>query len=324
MKLKIKIFALFAAAGVAFSAAGQDENRDIIPAGKEVVYIKGVRFTDALLSRWISEYGRENPGISFSITEDEGDGNTVRIVPYNAALEDDNLAAEGRRVAFGRYAVLPVAGEKSTVIDALGKKRLNGKRLRDLFFEKDILSGNDGGDKKDRIEATVYSGSGDYSVSNVFASHFGFEAKNLRGKRIAGDDIYLNHAVKKDAGGVSFNSLNYVFNIDSREINEGIALLPLDIKKEYEERFYGNNLDEVIGLLESRNIDIIPVNSLVFVLPDNAGAATVRFVEWALKRGQDYINAFGFLRLDTKAVAHEQRKISELGTKLLASKHDFY
>jgi hypothetical protein len=126
--------------------------------------------------------------------------------------------------------------------------------------------------------------------------------------------------VKKDIKGVSFNNLNYIFDIKSRHLNDGIVLLPLDVKKEYAEVLDLQNLDETIALLENKNIDLIPVEELTFVLPEEVNPATLQFLEWALSQGQDYIHSFGFLRLDTKTLAQQRKHISELGTKLLANK----
>jgi ABC-type phosphate transport system substrate-binding protein len=166
----------------------------------------------------------------------------------------------------------------------------------------------------------VYSGNNPYSVSHSFAGHFGYETGSLKGKKIAGDDIYLNNAVKKDVKGISFNNLNYIFNIESRQLNEGISLLPLDIKKEYAEVLNAQNLDETITLLENKNIDLIPVEELAFVLPGKVNPATIQFLEWALSEGQDYIHSFGFLRLDAKTLAQQRKDISALETKLLVNK----
>ncbi|MDR0540674.1 MAG: hypothetical protein LBH19_00515, partial [Dysgonamonadaceae bacterium] len=164
----------------------------------------------------------------------------------------------------------------------------------------------------------VYSGNSSYSVSHSFAGHFGYEVSRLKGKKIAGDDIYLNNAVKKDLKGVSFNNLNYIFDLKSRRLNDGVALLPLDLKKEYAEVLDAQNLDETIALLENREIDLIPVEELAFVLPEKVNPTVIKFLEWALSEGQDYIHSFGFLRLDTKTIAQQQKKLSTLETNLMA------
>jgi ABC-type phosphate transport system substrate-binding protein len=309
---RLSFVLLIAAAG---SAASQTATSVAGPAGQDVVYIKGIRFADQLLEKWVAEYSRAHPGASVAIASGEAAGQAIEALPATGNVDGGGSG----RIVFGRFAVLPIAGKDNVLPDELKKKKLNGKRIKELFFEKDLLA-DEGSEAKDKYAATVYSGNGSYSVSHSFAEHFGYEASSLKGKKIAGDDIYLNAAVKKDGSGVSFNNLNYIFNLESRRLNDGIVLLPLDVKKEYAEALGALNLDATIALLENNNIDLIPVEELAFVLPENVSQAALRFLEWALLEGQDYINRFGFLRLDTKTIARQQQKISALGEKLLANK----
>jgi ABC-type phosphate transport system substrate-binding protein len=319
MNRKVKIASLILLIAISGSVNAQTTGATANPAQQEVVYIKGVRFVDALLEKWITEYSKTHPGVSLSIADKDAHELSIEVIP--SGIRDDNaLQAPATTVSFGKYAVLPIAGKDNALPDELKKKKLNEKRIRELFFEKDFLAEDSEPDKKEKYDATVYSSNGSYSVSHSFAGHFGYEASSLKGKKIAGDDIYLNNAVKKDVKGVSFNNLNYIFNLESRQLNDGLTLLPLDVKKEYAEVLNVQNLDETIALLENKNIDLIPVEELSFVLPGKVNPATLQFLEWALSEGQDYINPFGFLRLDTKTIAQQQKKISALEIKQLANK----
>jgi hypothetical protein len=290
------------------------------PERQGVVYVKGARFVDALLERWVAEYAREYPEAALRVGEATEVESLIVVAPLGKP-NDSTLLAESTVIPFGRYAILPIAGENHVLLDEWRKTKLNEKRLKELYFEKDMLAGDGDPEGKARYEgATIYSGNGSGSVSHPFAGHFGYGTGRLRGKRIAGDDIHLNSAVRRDERGVSFNLLNYVFDIESRKLNEGIALLPLDLRKEDAEVLSRPDLDETIALLESREIRLIPVEELVFVLPETVNPATLHFLAWALSKGQDYIHSFGFLRLDGKTIAREQRQLSELGTRLLAEK----
>jgi ABC-type phosphate transport system substrate-binding protein len=288
--------------------------------GQEAVYIKGEKFTEPLLEKWVSEYTKKYPD-ALSVAGKEVGAYSVEVSPFGKQQEDDVVETGKTIIHFGRYAVLPIAGKGNVLLSELGKKKLNGKRLKALFFEKDYLSGEEEENEKGKLaEATVYSNHNFHSVTHSFAAHFGYEASNLKGKRIAGDDIYLNSAVTRDATGFSFNNLNYIYNIETRQLQEGLVLIPLDVKKEEAEVLNSQNLDGTIALLESKAIDLIPVEDLVFVLPEKTDAATLRFVKWALSEGQEYIHTFGFLRLDSKTLAQEQKQLSALETHFLANK----
>jgi ABC-type phosphate transport system substrate-binding protein len=298
---------------VSAQATGEAESA----ARSTVVHIKGLRFTDGLLNKWVSEYGKQHPDLLPVVAGTEGNAHSIEVAPASVRATDA-AAARATVVSFSRYAVLPFAGRGNALLEALNKKKLNEKRLKELFFEGDALDDDFDPDKKDRYDAVIYSGNGSRSAAHSFAGHFGYEAGRLKGKKVAGDDIYLNSAVRKDAKGVSFNPLNYVFDLESRQLNEGIGLLPLDVKKEYTAHL--QNLDETITLLESKEIDLVPVDELAFVLPEKVSAEMLRFVAWALSDGQQYVHAFGFLQLDEKALDRQKRQLERLETNYLAEK----
>jgi hypothetical protein len=319
MKRQVKRLGLGLASLVALGLGGgwaSVQAQDV--AGQETVRIKGVRFAESLLERWVAEYAKVHPEASLTVAEKSGEEYTLEVVPFG---KDESEVAGKRAILFGRYAVLPIAGKDNVLLGEVQKKKLNGKRLKSLFFERDYLSEEEEAPEKGKLAAaTVYSSNGSRSVSHVFAAHFGYEVSSLKGKKIAGDDIYLNSAVTRDATGFSFNSLSYVFDIETRQLREGLALLPLDVKKDEAEVLFGQDLDGVITLLEERHIDLIPVDGLAFVLPEHTDAATLRFVKWALTDGQEYIHPYGFLRPETKQLAQAQKELSALETDFLANK----
>lgn len=319
MNRKLEKLGLIVLVALSGSVNAQTASEAVHAGQQEVVYIKGLGFVNALLEKWISEYSKEHPDAALSIAGKDVDKHSIEVVPFGKQ-NGDTLQTQTATISFGKYAVLPITGKNNTLPEELKKKKVNGKRLKELFFEKDLLEDDDEPDTKKKYDLTVYSGNHSHSVSHSFAGHFGYDASNLKGKKIAGDDIYLNNAVGKDVKGVSFNSLNYVFNIKSRQLNDGIALLPLDVKKEYAEIFNLQNLDETIKLLESKEINLIPVEELTFVLKGNVNAETLHFLEWTLSKGQDYIHSFGLLQLDTKTLAQQRKQISVLETRLLANK----
>ncbi|MDR1156644.1 MAG: hypothetical protein LBL04_18220 [Bacteroidales bacterium] len=316
MNRKVKTLSLIVLIAISSSVNARTTTATGRSARQNTVYIKGAGFTDALLKKWIAEYSKTHPGVSLSIAGKDAHEPSLEVAL--SGIRDDN-ALQATTVSFGKYAVLPIAGKDNALPDELKKKKLNEKRIRELFFEKDVLAEDYEPDRKEKYDVTVYSGNSPSSVSRSFAGHFGYEASSLKGRKIAGDDIYLNSAVKKDVKGISFNNLNYIFNIESRQLNDGIALLPLDVKKEYAEILNVQNLDETIALLENKHIDLIPVEELTFVLPEDVNPATLHFLEWALSEGQDYMHSFGFLQLDAPTIARQQKKISALETKLFVA-----
>jgi ABC-type phosphate transport system substrate-binding protein len=284
---------------------------------QEVVYIKSVKFVTPLLKQWISEYSKINPGVRIAIAEKESDVENVDIQLLVSDTQKDDLFANPFYSAVGKYAILPIAGKDNVLLNDLQKKKLNAKRLKELFFEKDLLSDDYSPEKeKEKYNVVIYSGNNASSVSNAFAFHFGHEPSSLKGKKISGDDIFLVNAIQKDNSGVSINNLSYIYDTNSRQVKPGIAILPLDLKKEYAEVLEGSDLDRLIGLLESKSIDLIPVEEISFVTPGNVNPAVKNFLRWVLSEGQTFNHRFGFLTLDEKTLTQQKEQIE---TRLLTA-----
>ncbi|MDR1499442.1 MAG: hypothetical protein LBI58_00490, partial [Tannerellaceae bacterium] len=258
-----------------------------------VIYVSAPKFATPLIEKWISEYSSANPSARIAVSAGREAGNTIVLT----ASTDEGDVSD----AVGRYAVLPVAHRDNTSLDALRKKRLNAGRIAEIFFEQDILADDRKADGAYNV--TVYTASGASPLPAAVAGHFGHEASELRGKKIAGDDIYLINAISRDKTGVCFNSLSYIYDTTSRRIKEDISVLPLDISKEHSRVISTGGLDEVIALLETTTIDLIPIRPLTFTIPANAPSAARHFIQWILTEGQSFNHHYGFLSASSPAPA---------------------
>jgi ABC-type phosphate transport system substrate-binding protein len=258
--------------------------------------IRSAKFVTPLLQKWVDEYSKAHPRMRIQIVDNKDNGADINISVSNDA-ENRNA------YTVGRYAILPVAGKDNRLLADLQKKKLNGKRLKELYFEQDIFDEDYEQEKENKYNVTVYAGNKQQSVTVAFAEYFGYEAKALKGKKIAGDDIYLIHAIQKDNSGISFNNLNYIFDLRSRRLKDEISLLPLDLKKEYTEILSESNLDKTIELLERKKFDLIPVEELTFEVSNADNPEIQQFLQWILTEGQSYNHEFGFLNVENKNLA---------------------
>ena len=191
--------------------------------------------------------------------------------------------------------MLPITARSSEAARLLEGKHLNAKKLKQLFFLDDEFEEDT---KKNKAFQTIiiYSGSNASSVATPFAHNFGQQSSSFRGKRIAGDDLYLNTAIAKDPLGVTFNALSNVFDLQSRHLKSGLSLVGLDLKKDLANRvwhrknqlFQGNNISFVAcskwleglsrksALLRGQEITNIPntIDTHVFCRKDKQEART--------------------------------------------------
>ena len=239
--------------------------------------IKVPRFARPLVEKWIKEYAKTQPGVEFQIAK--GQGNT----DLNVVLEDKDFS---QIVYFGETAVLPITARSSEAARLLEGKHLNNKKLKQLFFLNDDFD-EDVKKNKTFETITIYSGSNATSVASSFAHNFGEESSSFRGKRISGDDLFLNTALAKDPLGVSFNALPNIFDLESRHIKDNLSLVSFSDN---------GTLDDLLTALENSKVSEVAIEK-VGISVNNADDEVNKFLDWVLAQGTKYNHEFGLLNL---------------------------
>ena len=262
-----------------------------------VRYVKAPRFARPLVEKWISEYAKTQPGIEFQIAKGHQNQDNIDLnIVFD--YQDNNTQDFSHTVVyFGEFAVLPVTASGSEAAKVLEGKHLNSKKLKQLYFFNDDFEEET--NKNVQFEKlVVYSGSNATSVASSFARNFGVENSNFRGRRISGDDLFLNTALKKDPLGVSFNALPNIFDLQSRHLKSDLTIIGLDVKKRIKDSFSDDaTLDELIATLEKDKVQEVAVEK-IGVSFDPTDDAVNQFLLWVLTTGTKYNHEFGLLNLD--------------------------
>lgn len=279
-----------------------------------VRYVKVPRFARPLVERWITEYAKTQPGVEFQIAK--GNQNNIDL---NVVFDNQDSKVEDFShtiIYFGEFAILPITASGSEAAKVLEGKHLNSKKLKQLYFLNDDFE-EDVKKNKQFEKLVIYSGSNATSVASSFAHNFGEESSNFRGKRISGDDLFLNTALAKDPLGVSFNALPNIFDLQSRHIKSDLTLIGIDVKKNLEDSFSDKaTLDEVIDILENGKVQEVAVEK-IGVSYNEADNAVTQFLQWVLTSGTKYNHEFGLLNLDHKLI---QIQIEKVKTEFTAQK----
>ena len=280
-----------------------------------VRYVKAPRFARPLVEKWITEYAKTQPGVEFQIAKgNQNQGN----IDLNVVFDNQDTKPQdfSHIVYFGEFAVLPITASGSEAAKVLEGKHLNSKKLKQLYFLNDDFD-EDVKKNKQFEKLIIYSGSNATSVAASFAHNFGEESSNFRGKRISGDDLFLNTALAKDPLGVSFNALPNIFDQQSRRIKNDLTIIGIDVKKNIEENFSDKaTLDELISVLENGKISEVAVEK-IGVSYNQGDDAINHFLQWVLENGTKYNHEYGLLNLDHKLA---QEQISKVKTTLTAQK----
>ena len=275
--------------------------------------IKAPRFARPLVEKWIEEYAKTQPGVEFQIAKSsQNQGN----IDLNVVFDNQDTKSEDFShtiVYFGEFAVLPITASGSEAAKVLEGKHLNSKKLKQLYFLNDDFD-EDVKKIKQFEKLFIYSGSNATSVASSFAHNFGEESANFRGKRISGDDLFLNPALTKDPLGVSFNALPNIFDLKSRHIKSDLTLISIDVKKNLEDSFSDKaTLDEVISILENGKVSEVAIEK-VGVSYNGADDAVNQFLQWVLTNGVKYNHEFGLLNLDNKVTQVQIDKVKTVFT----------
>ena len=270
-----------------------------------VRYVKAPRFARPLVEKWISEYAKTQPNIEFQIAKSNQGNIDLNVVFDNQDTKSEDFS---HIVYFGEFAVLPITASDSEAAKVLEGKHLNSKKLKQLYFLNDNFD-EDVKKIKQFEKLVIYSGSNATSVAASFAHNFGEESSNFRGKRISGDDLFLNTALSKDPLGVSFNALPNIFDLQSRHVKKELSIIGIDVKKALEESFSDKaTLDELIAALENGKVSEVAVEK-IGVSYNDADDAVNQFLHWVLTAGTKYNHEYGLLNLDNKITQIQIEKV---------------
>ncbi len=279
------------------------------------VLISGARFTNELFEKWIGDYQKEYPTATFRI-ENKGaaEFSDADLIVHAHNLDKSEIDGDREYVSIARYAILPVANEKSPIAQAYGTKGINRDQIKQIFFFDPFESQDKAAFK---VPYNVYTRVQKAPSPIVFAAAFGYEQQHLHGRAIAGADIHLIKAVQRDSLGVTYSPLSLIYSPESGEIASGLQIIPVDFdgngRVSDEERFYGSRA-LVLEKLTSEQSGNIPVAEIqLSISSEGAKPEAVQFLIWILSKGQESLSQHGYLAPDAKVLQKELVKLGDTG-----------
>jgi phosphate transport system substrate-binding protein len=289
-------------------------------AGNGKVIITGSRFTYPLLEKWISEFKKQYPDVPFRIIARGGPHvDSANLIINAHVLKPEEIRAGYKVVNISKYSLLPVTNSKNPGLKDWAVNGIKEKQFKKLFFEKVDPLAPKKEEKKENNGAykpVLYTRLEKACAPTTFARNFGFEQADILGKQIGGDDKYLITAIERDTNGLTYNNLGMIYDLSTRKIKTGLAILPLDLngngKLDTDENFYAS-LDEVIDRLEKKKYSEIVTEYVNISYPatvDDSNKNLVLFLNWILENGQQYNHEFGFLNFEKEKLIQQKELLS--------------
>ncbi|RAV99019.1 type 2 periplasmic-binding domain-containing protein [Pseudochryseolinea flava] len=300
--MKRYLFTSILIISIATSLFGQKQHEGLVK-------VKGTRLTYPLVRKWIAEFNKDYPSIKVTIAQQSpADSIDLNLAAYS--IVDGDLAEPKEFVSITRYVQLPVANNKREGLAALQAKGFTASDLNALYFSSDkpnFLTAS-------QSPITLYTRERPACAAITFAKHYGNDPKSIQGVGVKGDDQDLAKAVKEDVNGISFNNLGFTYDVNTRKVTEGLAVIPLDLNEnghvDKDEQVY-ESLDELITFIEKTNHPKFVTENVnaVFDKSKQNDAAGI-FLLWVLTKGQQYNHALGFLGVEQNILNTQRKKVS--------------
>lgn len=263
------------------------------------INVNDAQFTHQVIERLINEYHKVNPEFSATVvkTREQADASV-------SLSEQDNVNS------IGRFALLPIANSENKLLqNKKVSKGLNNKLKQQLFVERDLLEAleDDEDEGEKQLPGTVYSLTGSHAtITNIVARDLSVSPNRVKGKKILGSEENLISAVKSHEDAIAFNVASLVYDNSTRQPISGLTVLPTDLdgngRISDEERSAISNIDKLTAYLDKLPHTSLPTGS-ISITTNNQELR--RFADWVSTEGQDYLENYGFLKIENALTAQK-------------------
>jgi phosphate transport system substrate-binding protein len=215
-------------------------------------------------------------------------------------------------VSVTKDAVVPTVNEKNPVLKELSAKGVTREGFISVWITGQIKSwgGLVGNANTDSIN--VYTRSDACGAAQTWAEFLGKKQEDLLGVGVYGDPG-LAEAVKKDALGIGFNNIGYVYDAKTKKQIDRIKVLPIDINGngliDANEDFYGDR-DKIVEAIATGKYPSPPARALHLVCRGKPRKKIVlEFIKWILTDGQQYVDESGYINLSGDKLQQELEKL---------------
>lgn len=315
-------------AGAGPSTVGLASQRDEAATGEEAVAKAPLSGTIALSGawalypmavRWAEEFQKLNPGVRVDIgAGGAGKGmadalaGAVDLGMVSREIYPAEVEHGAWWVSVTKDAVVPVVNAGNPAIEALGKSGIPRETLRRLWFRREDSTWGSVAGIAEPARVRVYTRSDACGAAQTWAQFLGGTQEDLWGVGVYGDPG-LADAVKRDALGIGFNNINYVYDVQTKLPIDGLAILKIDLDGsgaiEPDEDFYSTR-DDVASAIASGAYPSPPARDLHLVSRSKPSSPLVgEFLRWILTEGQAFVEEAGYIRLPDEKLAEGLDKL---------------
>lgn len=275
---------------------------------KGKISISGAFALYPLTVAWAEAFETLHPGVTIDINAGgAGKGmvdvlsDMVDLAMFSREVSPQEEEKGAWKIAVAKDAVFPTINAENPALGNLRQHGLTREQFQTLFSGGTALTWNDLADLGSAEKINVYTRSDACGAAAMWAAWFDREQEDLKGTGVFGDPGIAD-AVKKDRYAVGYNNLIYIYNGKTGQVNEGLAIIPVDLNNDRtlspEEDFYGSLESARIAIQEgkypsppSRNLYLISRG-----FPENPVIRA--FLDYILNDGQQLVAKAGYVEID--------------------------
>lgn len=296
---------------------GWDEEKGL----QGLISVSGAFALYPLVIVWAEEFKEIHPNVRFNISAGgAGKGvadalsGMVDIGLVSREIHQQEYERDAYVIHVAKDAVVGTISSNNPNLDKILSRGLTQRELNEIFVVGRI-------DTWDKIDAQfenrdlhLYTRSDAAGAAETWAAFFDRSQEDLKGVGIFGDPG-MAQTIKNDALAIGFNNINYVYDLKTRKLTPGIAVIPIDLNNDgsidEDERFY-DSIDELTAAVATGKYPAPPARNLSFLFkgkPDNL--ALIEFVKFVLtKESQSILPENGYIPLNELWVDEELAKLN--------------
>ncbi|MCK9204001.1 MAG: PstS family phosphate ABC transporter substrate-binding protein [Bacteroidales bacterium] len=309
---------------ILFSSCNNNGNRDISSKGDTLrgkITISGAFALYPMVVKWAEEFHKLHPRVTINVSAGgAGKGmadalsKMVDLGMFSKSVSPEEQAKGAWWIAVAKDAVLPTVNAKNPVLRDLKTKGLTRQKFYDIFITGKIKTWGEAVGNSSAIDLQAFTRSDACGAAEMWAKYLkGKKQEDLLGLGVNGDPGVAD-AVRKNVEGIGFNNLGFVYEMGSRKIYQGLAVIPIDLNEngriDPQENFYGT-MDGVMKAINEGVYPSPPARDLYLV---SCGKPTnklvIAFLQWALNDGQKFVTEAGYVMIKPEKIKTELLKFN--------------
>lgn len=275
---------------------------------KGKITISGAFALYPLTVRWAEEFQKLHPRVTVNVSAGgAGKGMTdalsgmVDLGMFSKSVSPEEQAKGAWWIAVAKDAVLPTVNKDNPVLNMLKTRGLTRQKLYDIFITGKIKTWGQATGAHSTTDLQAFTRSDACGASDMWAKFLNNKKQeDLLGLGVNGDPGVAD-AVRKNVEGIGYNNLGFIYDMQSRRIYDGLAVVPLDLNEngliDPDENFY-DTMDDVMKAINDGRYPSPPARDLYYVSHGKpANPLVLSFLRWVLSDGQKLVTEAGYVTI---------------------------